>query len=89
MSRWLFVPVHPGRRHLLEVGEGGQLAATERGAVSDALGLIQADRGLGQRVVQSVPNGADGRRQPFQEQHLSEVDRRVLAASIGVKPNSV
>jgi hypothetical protein len=82
------VPVHPGCGDLLQVGEGGNRPMAERGAVADALGLVQTDRGLGQGVVQRVCDGADRGRQTFQEQRLSEVDRRILAARIRIKPKS-
>jgi hypothetical protein len=61
------VPVHPGRGHVFDIGEVGQGAVAERGVVADALGLVQADRGLGERVVESGPDGADRGRQDFQE----------------------
>lgn len=47
-------PVHPGQGGQFEFVDGA-----ERAVDLDAFGLIQPDHGLGQRVVEGVPDGAD------------------------------
>ena len=45
----------PSRGDVLHVGEGADRAAAERGTLADALGLVQPDRGLAERVVEASP----------------------------------
>jgi hypothetical protein len=65
-----------------EVASSTSLSAqrpdAERGAVSDALGLIEPGRRLGEGVVEGVGHGPDGRQQSVQEQGLPEPQSRIL-----------
>jgi hypothetical protein len=47
------VPVRPRRGELLKVGQGGERSALKWGALAHAFGLVQADGGLGEGVVES------------------------------------
>ena len=57
----LVVPGHPRRGDVLQVGEGADRPGAERGTLADALGLVEADRRLAQRVVEGVSDGPDRR----------------------------
>ncbi len=81
------VPGHPRRGDVLQVGEGADRPGSERGTLADALGLVQADRRLAQRIVERVPDRPDRRPQPFQHQCLAVMYCGVLTSGIGVKPD--
>ena len=74
--------------HVLQVGEGADRAGAERGTLAHALGLVQPDRGLAERVVQGVADGPDRRDQSFKHQRLAVMYCGVLTSGVGVKPNS-
>gem|GEM_PF-2172973 len=76
--------MHPRRGGFLDVGDRPERALTERRARCDALRLVQADRGLRQRVVVRIAHRPDRGLQSLQEQGLPEPDRSVLRASIRV-----
>ncbi len=57
--------------------------------VAGDLGFVQADDGLGQRVVIGIPDRSDRRRDARGGQLGAVADGQVLAAGVGVKPNSV
>src|SRR4026208_963016 len=59
------VPTHPRRRDVLQVVEGADRPGPERGALADALGLVEADRRLAQRVVARVSDRPDRRPGPL------------------------
>ena len=48
------VPVHPIGGDLFDVAEGGDRAPPERRVIADALVLVRADGGLGQRVIDGL-----------------------------------
>ena len=54
----------------------------------DELGFVEPDGRFHERVIQGIPDRADRRRQPFEQEGLGEVHRGVLRPGIGVKPNS-
>lgn len=78
------VPVDPGGGDLFQVGQGADGAVPERGAVADAFGLVQPDRGLGEGVVVGIAHAADRGLQALQQERLAEADRGVLRAGVGV-----
>lgn len=55
----LVVPADPVDGEEFDVGEAGQRPASERGIVTDRLGFVEPDRGLGEGVIVSVADRPD------------------------------
>ena len=71
----------------VDVVQGGDLdlpGGPPGSAVFDQLGLVQADHGLGERVVVSVAGGADGGADPGGGEPLGERDGCVLGSGVVV-----
>jgi len=77
------VPVDPAGGGVLDVADGPVGAGVEDGG-ADALGLVQADHALHERVVVRVADGADRGSDAFEGEVLGEPDRGVLRAGICV-----
>ena len=58
-----------------------------RAPMFDHLGLVQAVDRLRERIVERIPNAANGSRDPSVGEALGEPDRGVLGAGVGVKPD--
>ena len=78
------VPVHPVGGDHLQVRQPLQRPSAERRVGSDAFVLVEPDRGLGERVVEGVPDRADRGQHPVQQQRLAQVHRRILRPGIAV-----
>ena len=63
-------------------------SGSERGAVADALGFVQPDRGLAERVVDGVADAADRRLQPGQPSASHRGVLRCTECIAGVLPAS-
>ena len=77
------VPVHPGAGDLIRSARA-RTGHAERRAGPAALGLVQAHGGLRQGVIQGIPDRANQRREPFEQEGLGEVHRGVLRPRVGV-----
>jgi hypothetical protein len=58
------VPANPRRGDVLQVGQGTDRTGAKRGTLAHALGFVEPDRGLAQRVVQSIADGPNRADQP-------------------------
>jgi hypothetical protein len=63
---------------LLHIRQLLERACHEGAVFADAFVLVQTDRGFREGVVVRVADAADGSRQAFEQQCLSESDRGVL-----------
>ena len=77
------VPVDPAGGGVLDVADGPVGAGVEDGG-ADALGLVQPDHALHQRVVVGVPDAPDRWTDALEVQVVGEPDRRVLRACVSV-----
>ena len=67
--------------------EGGELdrfEVTPGAALTDHLGLVQADDGVSQGIVVEIPDAAHRRFDPGLSQTLAIANRQVLAATVAV-----
>jgi hypothetical protein len=70
---------------VLERGDLHLVGRAPRSVTADQLGLVEADRTLGHRVIERVPDRSDRGGDPVGRQALGVGDRRVLG---GFKPSS-
>lgn len=66
------------------LGYSPAIAGAPGALPADQLGLVQADRGLGQSVVVRVADGSDGGGHTGIQKPCSESNRCILAAGVGV-----